>query len=151
MKIFRQSEKAETPSIQYHTAVKTLSVIVIILAVLVTAVPGVMRMLYRIDANGALGNAKLVRLALQTEVTESYGWETSLGDIAGHGGISDEAYQEVLKLTKVPGDFWVLQVSEDRTKLLRFIYQEGDYLVVYNADPLSYQVYRGEKYIDTNE
>lgn len=64
-------------------------------------------------------------------------------------GFTEEAYQNVLMTSKIPGDFWVTQVDESGYEVLRFIYREGDYIVICQADPVSYEVLRAETYIDT--
>jgi len=55
-------------------------------------------------------------------------------------------------LIKAPGDFWVLQTDETGYQVLRFIYQEGEYTVWYQADdPSPYKVYHEETMIDTGD
>ena len=52
-------------SIQYRILRMVLLVLVVILPAVVTVIPGVLRILYRADAQVALGHAKSVRLVLQ--------------------------------------------------------------------------------------
>ena len=60
-------------SIQYRILRMVLLVLVVILPAVVTVIPGVLRILYRADAQVALGHAKSVRLVLQMTGKESYG------------------------------------------------------------------------------
>ena len=53
--------------------------------------------------------------------------------------------KEVLMLSKAPGDFWVLQMSDDGYTVDKFLYCEGEYTVWYTRSPESYTVYRREQ------
>ena len=64
-------------SIQYRILRMVLLVLVVILPAVVTVIPGVLRILYRADAQVALGHAKSVRLVLQMTGKESYGGRRS--------------------------------------------------------------------------
>ena len=111
-------------------------------------VPGVLRILYRADAQVALGHAKSVRLALQITGTEGYGRNSAFCDASHEGGVTESVWKDVLTLSKAPGDFWVLQVEEDGYTVKQFVYQEGEFTVWYQADPVSYTVYHNETMID---
>lgn len=134
---------------KHRQATRALSVIVIVLAVVTAAVPGVLAMMRRADAQVALGNAKSLRLALQLASTEAYGAGKPFGDAAQAGGVTEEVWRKVLMDSKVPGDFWVLQTDESGYEVLRFLYQEGDFTVSYCKEPLVYEVYYRQAYIKT--
>ncbi len=131
---------------EYGIAGRTLEVLVIVLLSVTAVIPGVLHVLYRADAQVALGNARLVRTALETTALEAYGDDRPLSDPASGSGITEEAYRNVLLLSKAPGDFWVTQVDESGYHVLGFFYREGDYFVICRADPVSYEVLRAETY-----
>ena len=62
-----------------------LLVPVVILPAVVTVIPGVLRILYRADAQVALGHAKSVRLVLQMTGRETYGESRSFCDASREG------------------------------------------------------------------
>ncbi len=126
-----------------------LSIIIILLAILIAAIPGALSIMRRADAQVALGNAKSLRLALQVASTEAYAAGRSFRDASGNGGVTEEVWQNVITDSKVPGDFWVLQTDRTGYEVLRFLYQEGDFTVSYCREPLSYEVYYREAYIHT--
>ena len=147
----RQQDKNETAklSIKYRVLRMVLLVLVVILLGIVTVIPGVLRILYRADAQVALGNAKSVRLALQMTGTESYGGNRTFYDASHEGGVAESIWLEVMQLSKAPGDFQVLQVEEDGYTVKRFYYQEGDFTVWYNDEPGYYTVYRNDTIISS--
>ena len=128
---------------------KILYLVIIILLLIVATAPGIMQMMYRADAQVALGNAKTVRMALQNVATDMYGNGREFFDITCEGGVSDEVYQQVILLSKVPGDFWILQMDEMGIEVTSFMYKEGDFRVYYTKEPLVYEVYREENFIQT--
>lgn len=128
---------------------KIIYFIVILLLLIVAMAPGVLQMMYRADAQVALGNAKTVRMALQNVAADMYGKGKDFYDITCEGGVSDEVYQQVILLSKVPGDFWILQMDELGMEVTGFMYKEGDFRVYYTKEPLVYQVYREESFIQT--
>lgn len=128
-------------SIQYRILRMVLLVLVVILPAVVTVIPGVLRILYRADAQVALGHAKSVRLALQVTGQECYGRSGTFFDASQEGGVTESIRTEVLNLSKAPGDFWVLQMAEDGYTVEKFVYREGDYTVWYTLDSKSYTVY----------
>ena len=127
-----------------------LTVVVLALAVLVAAVPGILAVMRRADAQVALGNAKSLRIALQVASTEAYGAGRPFGDVTARGGVAGEVWQAVLMDSKVLGDFWVLQTDESGYDGVRFVYQEGDFTVSYCKEPLAYEVYYRQAYIQTS-
>ena len=127
------------------------TIFTLLLLTLFAGAPGVLRLVYRADAQVALGHAKSVRMAIQITGTEQYGKGESFCDVTKEGGVPETLYQKILRLSDVPGDFWVLQVSDDGYKVKQFVYREGDYTVWYQADPSSYQVYRGDAMISTKK
>ena len=146
----RGQDKNETVkiSIKYRVLRMVLLILVVILLGIVTVIPGVLRILYRADAQVALGHAKSVRLALRMTATESCGGNRTFCD-ASHEGASLRVSREVIQLSKAPGDFQVLQVEEDGYTVKRFYYQEGDFMVWYNAAPGYYTVYRNDTIVSS--
>lgn len=65
--------KKQPTQTKYRWIKAGLQILIIILLVTVTVIPGALRLLYRADAQVALGHAKSVRLALQVTGKESYG------------------------------------------------------------------------------
>ena len=126
-----------------------LTLAAIILLLIVAMAPGILQLMYRADAQVALGNAKTVRMALQSVATDMYGNGKSIYDSTCYGGVSDEVRQKVILLSKVPGDFWILQTDAMGFEVTGFIYQEGDFKVYYTKDPLVYSVYREQNFIRT--
>lgn len=148
--ITTQSKTTPSKLNTHRLVVRITTVLVIILLAIVIIMPGALRLLYRADAQVALGNAKVVRLALQAVGTECYGQDTKFGDATSQGGVTEKVYRDVLMLSKAPGDFWVLQFGEDGCTVEKFIYREHEYTVYYQENPVSYRVYREESYIETH-
>ena len=136
-------------SIKYRVLRMVLLILVVILLGIVTVIPGVLRILYRADAQVALGHAKSVRLALRMTATESCGGNRTFCDASHEGGVAESIWREVIQLSKAPGDFQVLQVEEDGYTVKRFYYQEGDFMVWYNAAPGYYTVYRNDTIVSS--
>jgi len=126
-----------------------LEVLVIVLLAMIAVIPGVLRIMYRADAQVVLGNARLVRTAFEMTALEAYADNRPLSDPTSQSGITEEAYRNVLMTSKVPGDFWVTQVDESGYRVLRFFYREDDFIVICRTDPVSYEVLHGETCIDT--
>lgn len=144
-----RSEGTIHKTTKYVFTVRVLEVLVIVLLAVIAVIPGVLHIMYRADAQVALGNARLVRTALDMTGLEAYADNRPLSNPASKSGITEEAYRNVLMTSKIPGDFWVTQVDESGYEVLRFVYREGDYIVICQADPVSYEVLRAETYIDT--
>lgn len=72
-------------SIQYRILRMVLLVPVVILPAVVTVIPGVLRILYRADAQVALGHAKSVRLVLQMTGRKTCGESRSFCDASREG------------------------------------------------------------------
>lgn len=144
-------EKSSTRKITYRWIKKSLIFLTLLLLTLLAGAPGVLRLVYRADAQVALGHAKSVRMAIQVTGTEQYGKGESFCDATQEGGVPEALYQKILTLSDAPGEFWVLQVSDDGYKVKQFVYREGDYTVWYQADPGAYQVYHGEQMISTKK
>lgn len=143
--------KNETVYNQKHSRVRfVLTVITIFLAILVAGIPSALTIMRRADAQVALGNAKSLRIALQTASTECYAAGKSFRDTSCKGGVTEEVWRDVIINSKVPGDFWILQTDESGYELLRFYYQEGDFTVLYCKEPLTYEVYYQQPYIQTD-
>ncbi len=145
---FSQPEVNSPKKIKYRLTRLTLIVLIFILLVAVAVIPGVLRILYRADAQVALGHAKSVRLALQIAGTEGYGRNSTFCDASHEGGVAEGVWDEVVKLSKAPGEFWVMQVDEDGYTVEKFVYQEGEFTVWYQANPNSYTVYHEETMIE---
>lgn len=126
-----------------------LTILTIVLAIIVAAIPGALLLLRRADAQVALGNAKSLRIALQVAARETYAADFPFCDTSGYGGVTEEVWQQVLMDSKVPGEFWVLQTDESGYEVTRFLYQEGDFTVIYTKEPLKYEVYYQQAYIET--
>lgn len=142
----------QPPKTKYRWIRSALNVLLILLLTIVLIIPGVLRLIYRADSQVALGNAKSVRVAFQVIGTEAYGSNGPFGDVSHKGGVADGLYDEIIKLSKAPGEFWVLQTDETGYQVLRFLYQEGEYTVWYQADdPSPYKVYHEETMIDTGD
>lgn len=126
-----------------------LTILTIVLAIIVAAIPGALLLLRRADAQVALGNAKSLRIALQVAARENYAADFPFCDASAYGGVTEEVWQQVLMDSKVPGEFWVLQTDESGYEVTRFLYQEGDFTVIYTKEPLKYEVYYQQAYIET--
>lgn len=148
--MFRQIER-DIRKISYRRIKRIFIFLILLFLLLLAGLPGVLRLIYRADAQVALGHAKSVRMAIQVTGTEQYGKGEKFCDASCKGGIPESLYDKILSLSDAPGDFWVVQVSDDGYKVKQFVYREGDYTVWYQADPSSYQVCREEKMIDTTK
>lgn len=148
MNIWKENDKKSTNQKRLRYG---LCVLVILLAVFVGALPGILHMMRRADAQVALGNAKSLRLALQVAGTEAYAAGQPFCDAAKESGLVKDAWTKVLTDSKVPGDFWILQTDESGYEIRRFLYQEGDFSVMYQKEPLVYEVYYQQSYIRTQE
>ena len=69
--MFRRYQKKMT-KISYRWIKKFLTFFIILLLTLFAGAPGVLRLVYRADAQVALGHAKSVRMAIQITGTEQY-------------------------------------------------------------------------------
>lgn len=145
-----QSQQPKKQKIKYRLLRYGLWSLIIILAAIVTIIPGALRLLHRADAQVALGHAKSVRLALQVTGQENYGIGDSFTDASQMGGVDESVYTSVMTLSKAPGEFWVLNVAEDGYTVTRFIYREDEYTVWYNSDPKSYEVYYNQQMIGSD-
>lgn len=139
------------PNNQKHSQLRlVLTVITILLAILVAGIPGALTIMRRADAQVALGNAKSLRIALAAASTRCYAAGRPFADSSCEGGVTEDVWREVLTDSKVPGDFYVLQTDQSGYEVLRFSYQEGDFTVLYCKEPLTYEVYYRQLYIQTN-
>lgn len=129
--------------------IRILTAIILILAVLVAAIPGTLMIMRRADAQVALGNAKSLRMALDTAAMETYASGEPFRDISSNGGVTEEIWREVITDSKVPGDFWLLQTDKSGYEVQRFLYREGDFTVEYCKEPLTYEVSYQQNYIQT--
>lgn len=146
-----QQKRDNTKKHIYRWNRKFLIILPILLLTLFAGVPGVLRLVYRADAQVALGHAKSVRMAIQITGAEQYSKGKGFCDATREGGVSEALYQKILNLSDAPGEFWVLQVGNDGYKVKQFVYREGNYTVWYQANPRSYQVYRGDEMISTEK
>lgn len=145
------SDATQSEKIKYRTLTHVLFVVVLILAIVTASVPGVLAIMRRADAQVALGNAKSLRLALQAASTEAYAAGRPFGDASQNGGVTEEAWRQVIMDSRIPGDFWVLQTDESGYEVFRFLYQEGDFTVSYTKDPLTYEVYYRQTFIQAKQ
>ena len=124
----------------YRWIKKFLPIFTILLLTLFAGAPGVLRLVYRADAQVALGHAKSVRMAIQVTGAEQYSKGKGFCDATQEGGVPEALYQKILNLSDAPGEFWVLQVGNDGYKVKQFVYREGNYTVWYQAtpDPIRY-------------
>lgn len=132
--------REQTAPVKYGAVSYWLTVLCVVLLTVVCITAGVLAMMIRADANVALGNAKTVRIALQTTAAEAYGTGTPFSDPSHEGGVTEEVYQEVMLLSKAPGEFWVLQTAKEGYGVQRFVYTEGPFTVTYTAEPASWTV-----------
>lgn len=114
--------------ISYRWIKKFLTFFIILLLTLFAGAPGVLRLVYRADAQVALGHAKSVRMAIRITGTEQYSKGKGFCDATREGGVSEALYQEILNLSDAPGEFWVLQVGNDGYKVKQFVYR-GDEMI----------------------
>ncbi|MCI8795941.1 MAG: hypothetical protein HFG89_03660 [Dorea sp.] len=129
--------------------IRILSANILVLAVLVAAIPGTLVIMRRADAQVALGNAKSLRMALDTASMETYASGEPFRDISSNGGVTEEIWREVITDSKVPGDFWLLQTDKSGYEVQSFLYREGDFTVEYCKEPLTYEVSYQQNYIQT--
>lgn len=137
-------EKGRRRKISYRRIKKSLTILPILLLTLFAGAPGVLRLVYRADAQVALGHAKSVRMAIQITGTEQYSKGKDFCDATQEGGVPEALYQKILNLSDAPGEFWVLQVGNDGYKVKQFVYREGNYTVWYQAPPPDPIRYTGE-------
>ena len=130
-----QQKRDNTKKHIYRWIRKFLIILPILLLTLFAGAPGVLRLVYRADAQVALGHAKSVRMAIQITGTEQYSKGKGFCDATQEGGVPEALYQKILNLSDAPGEFWVLQVGNDGYKVKQFVYREGNYTVWYQATP----------------
>lgn len=145
--LLSKSNMAEKQNSRWH--IRILTAIILILAVLVAAIPGTLMIMRRADAQVALGNAKSLRMALDTASMETYASGEPFRDVSADGGVTEEIWKEVITDSKVPGDFWLLQTDKSGYEVQRFLYREGDFTVEYCKEPLTYEVSYQQNYIKT--
>ncbi len=136
----RTERHGPTAPIKYGAVSWWLTVACVILLAVVALCGSVLGLLYRADAHVALGNAKTVRMALYAASVEAYGENRPFTDPAHEGGVTEAVYADVLTACKVPGDFEVLRMAEDGYTVLKMMYTEGDFTVMYTADPVTWEV-----------
>lgn len=136
----RTERHGPTAPIKYGAVSWWLTVACVILLAVVALAGSVLGLLYRADAHVALGNAKTVRMALYAASIEAYGENRPFTDPAHEGGVTKAVYADVLTACKVPGDFEVLRMAEDGYTVLKMMYTEGDFTVMYTADPVTWEV-----------
>lgn len=124
--------------------------LVVLITVFLAGIPLALTLMRRADAQVALGNAKTVRLALQLTSKEAYAASLPFCSASEPGGVTEWVRDRVLRDTKMPGDFWVLQTDKDGYEVWMFLYQEGDFTVLYQREPQSYQVFYSQSYIKTH-
>lgn len=146
-----QQTNSKSTTTKYRWLKSMILILIILLLAIVTVIPGALRLLHRADAQVALGHAKSVRLALQVAGQESYGRNDTFFDASREGGVAEGIYAEVLNLSKVPGDFWVLQTAGDGYTVEKFVYREDDFTVWYTKEPRSYTVYYENHMTGTEE
>lgn len=129
--------------------IRILCANILVLAVFVAAMPGTLLLMRRADAQVALGNAKSLRMALDSASMETYASGQPFRDTSSNGGVSEEVWREVILGSKVPGDFWLLQTDKSGYEVQRFLYREGDFTVEYCKEPLTYEVSYQKNYIQT--
>ena len=144
------NDKAHTyTSTQQRIVRGVLYVSILILLAVTAVIPGALRLMYRADAQVALGHAKSVRMAFRVLAAEQYGSDSEMFDIYEKGGVSAGLYDEIIRLSGVDGDFQVLQADKtDGYSVKRFIYEEGEFTVYYDNDTSSYTVYRKQTLIE---
>jgi hypothetical protein len=86
----------------YHWIRKFLTILTILLLPLFAGAPGVLRLIYRADAQVALGHAKSVRMAIQITGTEQYSKGKGFCDATLLGGVTEALYQKILNLSDAP-------------------------------------------------
>lgn len=139
-------------TIRYRRIRSGLTILCILLLAIVLVTPGVLQLLYRADSKVALGHAKSVRMAMQVAGVEQYGRGSAFSDASREGGVAEGVYEEILFLSKAPGDFWILQMDSDGYQVRKFLYRENEYTVWYDADAEeSYTVYHNSDMIGTGE
>ena len=126
-----------------------LYVSILILLAVTAVIPGALHLMYRADAQVALGHAKSVRMAFRVLAAEQYGSDSDMFDIYEKGGVSAGLYDEIIQLSGVDGDFQVLLADkEDTYSVKHFMYEEGEFTVYYDSDTSSYTVYRKQILIE---
>lgn len=134
------NRREHSAPIKYGAVSWWLTVACVILLAVVALAGSVLGLLYRADAHVALGNAKTVRMALYAASIEAYGENRPFTDPTHEGGVTEAVYTDVLTACKVPGDFHVLRMSEDGYTVQEMLYTEGDFTVLYTADPVTWEV-----------
>lgn len=128
-----------------------LTVLCLLLLVVVLLAPGALELLYRADARAALRNARSLKTALEVTAIEKYGSSAPFADGTAKGGVTEDVYEDVLFLSKAPGDFWVLQTDDSGYRVESFLYQENEYTVWYDRTTKRYTVYHDRMLIGDEE
>ena len=93
-------EKGRRRKISYRRIKKSLTILTILLLTLFAGAPGVLRLVYRADAQVALGHAKSVRMAIQITGTEQYSKGKGFCDATQEGGVPEALYQKILNVSE---------------------------------------------------
>lgn len=144
----QKNKKNSIPKYSWLRSALTILLVILLAVVIVT--PWALRLMYRADAQVALGNAKSVRTAARVAAIQQYAVGQSFSDASCEGGVAEGLYEDILALSKVPGDFWVMQTDETGYNVLRFVYREGEYTVWFelgDSEESSYEVYHDETMI----
>lgn len=123
-----QQKRDNTKKHIYRWIRKFLIILPILLLTLFAGAPGVLRLVYRADAQVALGHAKSVRMAIRITGTEQYSKGKGFCDAPREGGVTEALYQKILNISDAPGEFRVLQVGNDGYKVKQLVYR-GDEII----------------------
>lgn len=103
--------------ITYLWIKKSLIFLTILLLTLFAGAPGVLRLVYRADAQVALGHAKSVRMAIQVTGTEQYSKGKSFCDATQEGGVPEALYQKILGIPGRDNDLYKESAGRNRRQI----------------------------------
>lgn len=116
--------------------------------VLAIIISGLLQIMQRSEARQALANAKAARLAAFAISAQQQSSGAPFADNTRPDGLAKGVQEQILLLSKVPGDVEIAQTESDAYGVVRMIYNEYNYMVVYSATEETWRVYRQQTIID---
>ena len=106
-------------------------IVILIIALIGVAVvwPTAISVLRRMDARNVQSQAKNIELSLRLLVSDVHGFGGNVIDQSRDSGLSQEAEEELRKLSGATGTIYILSWDSRNMVVQHFMYFEGDYYV----------------------
>lgn len=92
------------------------------------------------QAQEALAEARNVKVAAVMVAMDRFAYGLPFADQTQKFGLDEAAYREIMLLSKVPGDLYLLRTDSAGYAILAFRYVSYEYNVIYEAEANAWQV-----------